>query len=269
MISVPDEVLEAFNCAGVPKNLIGGEGNSFVAAGIVFKPVYNIARYEWACGVLLKTSQNGFRVSLPRKSSIDRFSHAGWGATAYLPGKHKPGLWKEKLEVCRAFHEALRHVTASPMPPSDDRWSLAHEIAWGEREFTVTLLPEIRRKIEAIFGKYQTIDVVNQIIHSDLCGNILFNEPLDPLVIDFSPAFRPKEYGEAILVADAIAWGNAPQEFRKELPETPFTDQMLLRAINFRLIVTAIFNPKDGAMFDKEFNAYLPLLNYVLKKDFS
>jgi len=52
------------------------------------------------------------------------------------------------------------------------------------------------------------ITLTNQIIHGDLCGNILFHETLSPVVIDFSLDYRPREYAEAILIADSIAWEN-------------------------------------------------------------
>jgi hypothetical protein len=52
MERVPKDVLKAFNCVGTPEKLQGGAGNSFVVENIVFKPIENIERYEWASEIL-------------------------------------------------------------------------------------------------------------------------------------------------------------------------------------------------------------------------
>ncbi len=48
-----------------------------------------------------------------------------------------------------------------------------------------------------------------QIMHADLRGNILFSATLPPAVIDISPFWRPPEYAEGIVVADALCWHDA------------------------------------------------------------
>jgi len=264
MESVPKEVLKAFDCAGAPEKLPGGEGNSFIVENIVFKPIQNIELYEWASDILLRIPQSGFRISTPRKSFQERFTYDEWGASIYEPGEHiLNGRWQEKLHVCQAFHTAIQGLSILPMPHSSDHWTQAHEIAWEESSLPQTIRPEIRQLINPIFYKYQTVEQSRQIIHSDMCGNILFAADLAPLVIDFSPAYRPKEYAEAILVADAIAWENAPAELVRELPETFHYNQMLIRAVNFRVIVAALFYPNDVAEFKQEYEAYIPLLQLL------
>lgn len=146
------------------------------------------------------------------------------------------------------------------MPPSKDPWTFAHEIAWGESNLPEFIKPDIRHTLQGIFKLYELIEASNQVVHSDLCGNILFSDPLPPLVIDFSPAYHPRAYAEVILVADAIAWENAPITLRKEIPRTPYWDQMLFRALNFQVIVAALFYPVDLAKFEAEFENFIPLL---------
>ena len=260
-MNVPSkEVIEAFECSGRPEKLEGGEGKAWIIGNLVFKPIDNAARYEWASEILLKIAKNDFRVSLPRRSIHGGFTYHGWGATRFEPGEHINGRWDEKLRVCRAFNRALADIPFSPMPPSDDRWSQAHEIVWEEADLPAKIPAEVAQKLDRIFNAYQKIETTDQVIHSDPCGNILFDDDLLPLVIDFSPALRPKEYGEAILVADAIAWEGAPVELKAELPDTLYSRQMLLRAINFRLIVTALFYFDNAKGFDWEYKHYRPLL---------
>lgn len=260
-MNVPsNEVIAAFECSGRPEKLEGGEGKSWIVENLVFKPIDNAARYDWASDILLRISKNGFRVSMPRRSVHGKFTYQGWGVTTFEQGEHINGRWHEKLRVCRAFNQTLANILVSPMPPSDDRWSQAHEIVWREAELPAKIPAEFAQKLARIFNAYQKIETKDQVIHSDPCGNILFADGLLPLVIDFSPAYRPKEYGEAILVADAIAWEGAPVELKAELPVTVYSRQMLLRAVNFRLIVAALFYFDNAKAFDCEYKNYRPLL---------
>ena len=61
---------------------------------------------------------------------------------------------------------------------------------------------------------------------------------LPPAVLDFSPFFRPAEYAEAILVADAIIWEGAPADLVSALRRDTAA-QMLVRASLFRLYTAA------------------------------
>lgn len=263
MNCIPNKVLKAFKGDGIPQKLSGGEGNSWLVGNMVFKPIQDVERYEWAGDLLSRIPQVGFRISLPRKSIQGKFAAHGWGATKFDSGEHMHGNWKEKLQVCRDLNWALNHVAASPMPPSNDRWSQAHKIAWEEENLPVAIHSEITKELTKIFQRYQPVDAINQVIHSDLCGNVLFADPLPPLVIDFSPAYRPQEYAEAILVADAIAWEQAPVQLRWELPATTYYTQILLRAVNFRLIVAALFMPDDLNSFHQEYENFRPLLEIL------
>lgn len=87
------------------------------------------------------------------------------------------------------------------------------------------------------------LSLPNQIIHGDLCGNILFHETLPPVVIDFSLDYRPREYAEAILIADAIVWEHGGKEAYSLL--SPDSEQILLRACLFRLLTKALLKPQD------------------------
>lgn len=67
-------------------------------------------------------------------------------------------------------------------------------------------------------GLLKPVSLSPQIIHGDLCGNILFHDTLPPVVIDFPLDCRPREYAETILLADAIVWENGGEEAYSLLP---------------------------------------------------
>ena len=94
--------------------------------------------------------------------------------------------------------------------------------------------------IQKVLDKLTPITVPNQIIHGDLCGNILFDGKLPPVVIDFSLDYRPREYAEAILIADSIAWEGGGDIAYNLLEKNELSRQMLLRACIFRLTTKAL-----------------------------
>jgi hypothetical protein len=103
----------------------------------------------------------------------------------------------------------------------------------------------------------------NQIIHGDLCWNILFHATLPPVVIDFSLDYRPREYAEAILIADSIAWEHGGEEAYSLLP--PNSEQVLLRACLFRLITKALLKPKDVENFRVRWEGYRKIIQKISK----
>jgi hypothetical protein len=102
-----------------------------------------------------------------------------------------------------------------------------------------------------------------QIIHSDLSGNILFSDGLDPLIIDFSPIIAPVEYAEAVLVCDSIAWEGSPVTEIDLVCHSKFNEEMILRAIIFRLAVAAMFAGNNSDEFYEEYNNFKPILDYL------
>jgi uncharacterized protein (TIGR02569 family) len=261
---LPDpETLAMFQCKGQGQSLAGGEGNALRVGDCVFKPVNNPERYNWGCELLIQLPLDGYRISAPIRSNTGSFVHNGWGASTYEPGEHIEGSWDEKIRIGRLFHDELNQLDVTPMPPCEDRWSQAHEIAWQVNPLPESLLSGIKVILEGIFERYRQMKRGNKIIHSDLCGNFLFEDDLDPCIIDFSPTYGSYGYGEAILVVDAIAWEDAPLEIIGLLERDAHNQQNLLRAINFRVIVAALFHRSDFSRFMAEHAAFAPLMNYL------
>ncbi len=257
------EIITGFQCAGVEQSLIGGEGKSVRVGDCVFKPIENVEHYCWGCDLLLKLPKDGYRISDPLRTTDGSFVYDGWGASTYELGEHVRGRWQEKLQISRLFNSQINDLALSPIPPSDDFWSLAHEIAWQDIPIPAALHPKMTKVIDDIFSRYQPLFRDQGIIHSDICGNILFQGGLDPCVIDFSPAYGSVEYAEAILVSDAIAWENAPLEIVDMISGNGHYRQHLLRAINFRIIVAALFEPMNFEWFLTEYAGFEPIIGFV------
>ena len=127
-----------------------------------------------------------------------------------------------------------------PCPPFQrsraDQWALGDRAAWEEAEVPVPAA--LRKQVAATAALRRSIELRSQVVHGDLCGNVLFAPGLPPAVLDFSPFFRPAEYAEAILVADAIIWEGAPADLVSALRRDTAA-QMLVRASLFRLYTAA------------------------------
>jgi uncharacterized protein (TIGR02569 family) len=265
MDTVLTEVIKAFKCSGDPQKLEGGQGRSYRVGELVFKPVDDIVRYEWVAELLTHIQCSEIRIAMPQRTESGEFTYLGWGATQFEPGEETHGRWPEKLAVCRALHHSLQRVQIAPLPPGSDPWTRAHQIAWQETAMPQTVHPETRQMLAPLFQAYEPMTRSSGLIHSDMCGNILFAAGMKPLIIDFSAANGDQEYAEAILVADAIAWEKAPVELINELSATPVYRQLLLRAVTFRVITVALRFPNKPEWAEFEYNSFVPIVQWKFK----
>ena len=75
-----------------------------------------------------------------------------------------------------------------------------------------------------------------QLVHGDLTGNVLFDHDLPVAVIDLSPYWRPVEYAEGVVVADALCWHDAPASLRVDVGVSVGA---VARALLFRILTTS------------------------------
>jgi len=86
----------------------------------------------------------------------------------------------------------------------------------------------------------------SQLVHGDIAGNVLFAAGQSPAVIDFSPYWRPPGYALAVAAVDLLAWSGAPPGILDELAGEPEIDQLLLRALVFRVVVESLARDQAG-----------------------
>ncbi|MGE5250720.1 MAG: hypothetical protein ACM3QS_10965, partial [Bacteroidota bacterium] len=110
------------------------------------------------------------------------------------------------------------------------------------------------------------INLRSQLIHGDMTGNILFQDPLPPAVIDLSPYWHPREYAEAIIVVDSIVWDNAPDTIIQELDDTFEAYQLLLRAAMWRIKTTEEYINQYGKGDIDDVDSYNHIIDLISKK---
>ncbi|WP_447035879.1 aminoglycoside phosphotransferase [Streptomyces sp. DSM 118878] len=265
----PPAVLDAFGVKGTPVPLVGGQGRSVLVGASVFKPAEGPEdEVEWSASLFERLAPSSdFRVPLPLRATDGRSVVDGWTASEFLTGEPGPqGHWAGVFSAGRAFHRALRQI---PRPDFLDRhthpWAVADRVAWGEQDIDVIedlsapflALLELRRRVKQDAA---------QLVHGDLTGNVLFTADEVPVVIDFSPYWRPPVFAEAIVVADGLLWFDLPSGLLTGGSDHPDWQQMLIRALIFRLVAHSEHVGPSGRVQPGEQERYVRATDAVVKR---
>lgn len=258
------DLLHSFDLSGNIVPLSGGQSTSIKVGNAVLKPVDDVRHCEWLLNVINLISPQGYRIAKPIRSKHGTFVRNGWSCTHFEEGQDTKGRIQEKLLVSKLFHRDLSSIPHHDFPPIDNPWSKGHRIAWQKDKLPSEFPEDIQESLNHLLGMVTLRDHYDrQIVHSDLSGNILFDEGLNPLVIDFSPTIAPVEYAEAILVCDCIAWQGSEVSEIGLLPRDERYKEMIIRAIVFRLAVAAIFSNGDCMKYFSEYQAFKPIIDHI------
>jgi hypothetical protein len=146
---------------------------------------------------------------------------------------------------------------------SSDPWTKSHQVLWHSKSIDDIIQSDKRTFCKKLLKDLPSIECDYQLIHSDLGGNILFHKELKPLVIDFSPAFAPKEYAEAIIICDSIAWAGCKLEKIELLKPLSKYKPFILYAIAFRLLTIGFFDSHGMERLETEWQSYQPIWDYI------
>lgn len=238
----PEHVLHAFGGDGATAPLPGGRGLAWRAGRIVVKPAeMPEALLAWQAGMLGQASDQHLRVAMPRRSAHGSFIVDGWMATTFCEGTHERGRWLDIVAVADRLHAALATV---PRPAidlgRDDPWAIADRVAWGEESMAPYVQAPHVARLAALRAP---VDDRSQLIHGDLTGNVLFADPLPPVVIDFAAYWRPTAYARAVVVADALAWEGATPDGLAAVTSADRFGQFLTRALLARIVTDWLADP--------------------------
>lgn len=272
---VPEEVPAAFGLTGtVPIRLSGGRGTAWRAGHVVLKPADSVRAARWFAEVYDALTGPGFRVPRPVRALTGDWVALGWTAYQWVPGAAADwsGVsprWPAMLMVSRALHAALAGVPVPAWRATEENpWTIGDEVAWGDRDPDPLLGPaagplavQVRRLLAAL----RPVDLPSQLIHADLGGNVLFDDGLPPAVIDFSPLERPAGLPIAIAAVDALMWRGASPAVLERLAGEPELDQLLPRALAYRL-VTEIVRHAGADGVDAAALAAQPVTDLVLAR---
>lgn len=268
-MKLPDGAAQSFRLTGEASPLPGGQNTSVKVNDVVLKPVEDAEHTEWLLSVIDSINPKGYRLSKPVRSNRGTFVSEGWVCTRFEPGKEAAGHVYEKLKAAQRFHNDLSRISIRDFYPVNNPWAKAHQIAWQTDVWPEEVIADSAAgsMIEELLLKVKRKERYNlQLVHADLAGNILFDESLPPLIIDFSPTAAPVEYAEAILVCDCIAWQGSKVSDIELLPNDDLYNEMILRAVIFRLAVEAIFAGSDVNRFIEQYGLFKPIIDYIERR---
>lgn len=218
--------------------LPGGRGRAWATETAVLKPVDDEAEAMWIAELATRAEQRGFRLARPIAARDGRWIVGGWAAWTRLAGEHSNTRWPELLAAAAAFHAALAHVARPEfIDRRSDRWRISDRVAWGELPADgFRGIPHLDR----LLALRRPLDLPSQLVHGDLVGNVLFADGLPPALIDLSLYWRPAGYSAALVVGDALAWEGADASIVGLLEHLAEWEQLLLRAVIFRMVVSEL-----------------------------
>jgi hypothetical protein len=85
-------------------------------------------------------------------------------------------------------------------------------------------------------------------MHGDILGNVMLVDGHVPAVIDWPPYFRPAGMANAIAATDAVTFRTAPLSLLDEWASGEDWNQLLVRALLYRLGPTGIFAIRNRLM---------------------
>ena len=271
----PRGVLAAFGVAEVvPERLPGGQGTTWRAGPVVLKPADSVRAGRWAADVCDGLTGPGFAVPRPVRAAGGDWVARGWTAWQWVPGAPADwsGVsprWPELIAVSRALHAALAEVRVPAWWATvENPWTIGDRVAWGERDPGPLLGPAAGRlagPVRRLLAALRPVDLPDQLLHADLAGNVLFADGAPPAVIDFSPLERPAGLPLAIAAVDILQWHRAQPEVLDQLADEPELDQMLARALIYRLI-TDIIRHAGTAGIEAAARAAEPVTDLVLTR---
>ncbi|MBP2706723.1 TIGR02569 family protein [Microbispora sp. RL4-1S] len=241
---LPLNVRAAFGVPSGPAlRLPGGGGTCWQADDLIFKPVRHPVEASWLAEVFADLRGPGFRVPRPVRAADGSWVVGGWAAWTAIKGVPAPvARWPEVVAASRAFHAALAGVPAPDwLGRGHTRWDVAERVAWDRAE--VEVAPELSDLVDGLRAAIRPIRLPNQLVHGDIAGNVLFAAGRPPAVIDFAPSRRPAGYALAVAAVDLLAWSGAPPGILDELACEEEIDQLLLRALIWRLVTESLGRP--------------------------
>jgi uncharacterized protein (TIGR02569 family) len=252
----PPAVLEAFGCAGPLSALTGGRGLSWRSGDVVLKPAEeNPLITDWLCDALDGLVPDGFRICAPIRAATGGWRFDGWTASVFEPGTPADvtrGPWLDVLRAGAAFCRGLEGLGRPWFTTiRTDRWAVADRVAWQEESVELpAAYAALARRLAALAGGRP--DDPDQVVHGDLPGNVLLHPGLEPLILDFSPYWRPVRYSLAVVVTDALSWhGAAPSlllQAQALLGDRPVG--YLARSLMFRTAVAGLWVAENGRAND-------------------
>ncbi|MFD3401992.1 TIGR02569 family protein [Kribbella sp. NPDC058693] len=233
MVGPSAEVLDAFALTEPAVLLPGGQGETWRSGSVVLKRA--VSESVWRAEVLAKLPESSlFRVPRPVQSRTGEWVAFGWEGTELLAGATDVRRQDEVLRAAEAFHAAVADLPRPDLLDGrSDPWSDGDRVAWGEQSYDGS--PAYVELVRPLVDAWRPVELVDQVVHGDLPGNVMFADGLPPAIIDWPVYWRPPSWASAVAVADALCWYGAEPGLAARWSHLPEWGQMLIRALIYRM----------------------------------
>lgn len=226
------------------------------------------ARAAWIARTMAKMRPAGVSVSRPILSSDGRFSVSGWRARTFISG-HAAPRFDECIMAALRVGEALRAESKPAfltVPLIGGTWSeqelfaAAEAAAFGDDPavWLAAALPadsvpredvaQALVKAAQLASLRKDLEEPEQLVHGDVLGCVIFDGAADPILTDVVPVWRQAGWPVALIIVDAMAWGNGADALIDRWSHIPDIEQLLLRAVLYRVILHCLLpNSRAGA----------------------
>jgi len=241
--------VRADDLGGLP----GGAGCTWTDGRVVLKPVGYRPEHDWVCGVYTGWAGDDVRVPEPVAPAAElgrgSWSVDGWGAHVFVPGRDAD--LDRELDLVRDASDAF-HACVADLPRPDfleerqDPWAFADRVAWEHAPPVGD--PETLDLITALTPRLRPVPAAEQPVHGDILPNVLVADGRPPAVIDWPVYFRPAGLAPAIAVTDAVTFRGAPVGLLDAWRTGEHWDQLLVRALLYRLGATGLIASRNRLM---------------------
>lgn len=226
----------------------------------VISKVDEPARAAWIARTMSKMRPAGVSVSRPILSSDGRYSVSGWRARTFLSGHRAPRFDEIAMAALR-ISEALREEEKPSFLSAPEKTGVWNEVdvfaaaeaaafdpdptEWVRVSLPLDSVPrddiaEALTKAAELAAARGEVKEPDQLVHGDVLGCLIFDGLADPVLTDLVPAWRPAGWPVALMVVDAMAWGNGSDALLNRWAHIPDFWELVLRAALYRVMLHAI-----------------------------
>jgi hypothetical protein len=249
-------------------------GHTWTDGRLFLKPAGYVPEHTWVCEVYSNWTATHVRVPepvMPHGPGETGWSSDGWGAQLLVQGRNaNPAETGRIKETSDAFHACIRDLPRPGfMDNRADPWAFGDRLAWediepeGDAE-TLALIERLRSYLAPVSAR-------PQVIHGDILGNVMLADGHAPTVIDWPPYSRPAGLANAIAATDAVTFRGAPLSLLDDWSSGEEWNQLLVRALLYRLGPTGIFAIRDRlkGILVTHVKRVAPVVDAVLSRSWS
>lgn len=229
---LPEHVQSGFHVEpGEPRPAGAPWDHGWLVGNVVFSRAISAGAAAWSAKTREKLRIPGLRVARPIRATDGRYLISGWRASNHIDGTPARRV-DEVVHAALRLDDALSDVEIPDFARSggSDPFTRADREAWA-------MLPGPHDLASRLISLMEPVDAPDQVCHADLLATTLFSGYQAPAVTDLVAVAHPHGYSAALVMVDGLLAGAVDQGVIDRFDHLPALDQLLLRALTYRVLV--------------------------------